>query len=567
MYSEDENVNNYNNDSKLDKKTKVKYNSPIYNFFITFIIHICYLLFFLLFIYSIIIYNNQIFNSGVFDNIISTNKGGYCFPFNNNKSKENDYSNISLFNLIKFDYIDENIINKCDPTKYKENIDISGETGEYTYGYGLVSFNKKYINYLYYFFGINLSDYISYIKYNDNSYAYNDNLISFSHLRGNYPFIDFFWVIIDLGIALPIMFSIDTIKKSLVYNIIVYNLIYKTLYNFINEGLILLIVGFLFVYYPSLIVTLLLFFPLCITGITFFLVFIYNLFFQMYHYILYSIEIFKKLMVKTHDTYKNDGKISKFFKNIFYYSIFFLIRLIGTLLKIIIVFFMMFNVYTCFSPFILIFFIIYTLIFLYIIMPVWFKGNTLKKDKNILDELTNSYLQKEPKDINEYLNSEENYSLISVWKGISYKQRYIYLLLVIIFLIDFVNADIIDKLYSYLVALGVFLIILFLGYFFNLLICKPPTTITEKELQNEELQKGGGNFFTNFLLNRLNNKTSRKNKFYIDYIDYFSKENPISILKQYKLVFNKNICDQQISDMSSVTQFEDMFNRIFTFSY
>ena len=62
MYGEDESTNDYNNDSRLDEKTKVKYNSPIYNFFISFIIHICYLLIFLVFIYSIIIYNNKVFN-------------------------------------------------------------------------------------------------------------------------------------------------------------------------------------------------------------------------------------------------------------------------------------------------------------------------------------------------------------------------------------------------------------------------------------------------------------------------------------------------------------------------
>ena len=557
MYGENEYVND--NHSKLDKKTKTKYNSPIYNFIISFIIHIYYLLIFLVFIYSIIIYNNQIFNSGIFDNIISDG-GGYCSPFiersssNDNletSTSKNEYSNISLFNLIKFDYIDTNINNNCNPENSKKDIDISFETGEHTYGYGLVSFNKKYIDYLYYFFNnkyINLSNLICYIKYNNNSYAYNDNLISYS-LR-NWWLLNIVWVFIDLVIALPIMFSIDTIRKSLVYNILIYNLIYKSLYNYINEGLILLIFGLLFVYYQTLCFSLLILFPCFITGITFFIVFIYNLFFQTYHYIMYSIEIFKKLMEKTNDSKKPISTAIK-------YGPLYIIRLLGTFLKIIIVFFMMFNVYTCFSPFILIFFIIYTLIFLYIIMPGWFKGNTLntsktsKTSKNILKDLK----ENTSIDTSNYVNIEENYSLISVWKGISYKQRYIYLLLVIIFLIDFVGSDIIDKFYSYLVALVVFLIILFLGYFFNLLTCYPD--------QSETIQTGGGNFFTDFLLNRINKVSFKKNKFYIEYIDYFSKENPLSILNRYKLHFNKKTCNKTIDSMSIVTQFEVMFNKIF----
>ena len=656
MYGEDESTNDYNNDSKLDQKTKVKYNSPIYNFFISFIIHICYLLIFLVFIYSIIIYNNQVFNSGVFDNIISTG-GGFCSPFlertyYKDKSEvdskpkdtftENEYSNISLFNLIKFDYIDTNINNNCDPETYKQDIDISVETGDHTYGYGLVSFKKKYVKYLYSFFGeydINLSNFIYFINYKKKSYAYNDNLISYSGIR-DWFVIDLFWVIIDLGIALPIMFSIDTIRKSLVYNIIIYNLIYKTLYKYTNEGLLLLILGFLYVYYPSLIVSLLIIFPCFITGITFFIVFIYNLFFQTYHYILYSVEILKKLMEITYDSYKNNGNISKLWNNIFWYGFFFCIRIIGTLLKIIIVFFMMINMYSGISSFVVPFFIAYTLIFLYIIIPTCFRGNTLKKDKNILDDiyslvkedseksstesLTDSLKESSARDsltggvkgdmtdsstessgnlsqhdinvqessnkhvinpvilpsnitensnkinISDYVNDKEDYSLVNVWKGIVYQQRYIYILIVIIFLIDFVGAEIIDKVYSYLVAFGVFLIVLLFGYFFNLLICKPPPPkiiepgeieMTEITKQPDE-QNGGGNFFTDFLLNKFKKFTSRKNEFFIDYINYFNKENPITILNKYNSYFKTSTCNRTINDMSYIQDIQFIIDTI-----
>ena len=59
----------------------------------------------------------------IFDNIISDG-WGYCSPFiersssNDNletSTSKNEYSNISLFNLIKFDYIDTNINNNCNP--------------------------------------------------------------------------------------------------------------------------------------------------------------------------------------------------------------------------------------------------------------------------------------------------------------------------------------------------------------------------------------------------------------------------------------------------------------------
>ena len=528
--------------------------------------------------------------------------------------------------MIKFDYIDTNINNNCDPENNKQDIDISVETGDHTYGYGLVSFKKKYVKYLYSFFGdydINLSNFIYFINYKKKSYAYNDDLISYSGIR-NWFLLDFFWVVIDLGIALPIMFSIDTIRKSLVYNIIIYNLIYKTLYKYTNEGLLLLILGFLYVYYPTLIVTLLIIFPCFITGITFFIVFIYNLFFQTYHYILYSVEIFKKLMEITFDSYKSNANISKFFKDIYLYGLLFFFRIIGTLLKIIFVFFMMINMYSCISSFVVPFFIAYTLIFLYIIIPVFFKGNTLKKDKNILDDIyslvkedsekssteslaeslkessaadsltggvkgdmtdsstessgtlsqhdinvqessnkhvinpvilpTNITENSNKINISDYVNDKEDYSLVNVWKGIVYQQRYIYILIVIIFLIDFVGADIIDKVYSYLVAFGVFLIVLLFGYFFNLLICKPPPPKTDElgNIEMTDIQKGGGNFFTDFLLNRFKKITSRKNEFFIDYINYFSKENPITFLNKYNSYFKTSTCNRTINDMSYI---------------
>jgi hypothetical protein len=60
-----------------------------------------------------------------------------------------------------------NINNNCKTDNKKKNIDISVDTGEHTYGYGLVSFKKKYVKYLYSFFDkyINLSNWIYYIEY------------------------------------------------------------------------------------------------------------------------------------------------------------------------------------------------------------------------------------------------------------------------------------------------------------------------------------------------------------------------------------------------------------------
>ena len=694
MYVENESdSNNCKCDSSnLDKKTDNKNTSPVhklYIWFTSFIIHIGYLLIYLLFIYSVIIFNNQIFNSGVFDNIISSSikNGGYCAPFLENpehkslqptivNSEENEYSNISLFNLIKFDYVQENIGN-CNNKKSENKFGITPETGDHTYGYGGVSFKKKNVNYLYYIYYnkyFNLSKCIKFIKYNDTSYAYDDNLwgTAFRHFM---PF-RFIWIILSLCIAVPLMFLVDTTRKFLAYNILVYTFIYKCLYNYINESLLLVILGFLFIYYPTVTIFLLLGFPFMISGITFFLVFIYNLFFQIFHYTMCSLKILNELTEETNKTYKSELS-KKFFGGIIY-----LFKLIGTILKIIIVFFMMIQAYILLSQPIVVFVVIYTLSFLYIIIPFNFRGNILNKEKfqefinkekekdkmvggdpttgvsnhplsqdhhdkiaaHTTDQTTTNHLAPAQTDaatdnpgatttaqtaaatdqttsrdqtitttqtpahdrldidptipieivhpmnnqpainaiaINEeYVdeneknktvinissivndNKTEDYSIINIWKGLLYKQRYLYLMITIIFIIDLSLSEIIDKKYNYvnyLIGLVILLAMLFAGYFFNLLICKPPTEETKEPSPASMSVMRGGGYITKFF----EKKTYRKNSFWIDNINNFSEKNPLTIIKD-NIKVETNKCNLTIENNSYVKSFEEMFLTIFS---
>ena len=694
MYGENESdSNNCKCDSSnLDKKTDNKNTSPVhklYVWFTSFIIHIGYLLIYLLFIYSVIIFNNQIFNSGVFDNIISTSikNGGYCAPFLENPEhkslqptivnpEEDEYSNISLFNLIKFDYVQENIDN-CNNTKSEKKNDITTETGDHTYGYGGVSFKKKYVNYLYYIYYnkyFNLSKLIKFIKYNDTSYAYDDNLwgTAFRHFI---PF-RFVWIILSLCIAVPLMFLVDTTRRFLAYNILVYTFIYKCLYNYINESLLLVILGFLFIYYPTVTILLLLGFPFMISGITFFLVFIYNLFFQIYHYTMCSLKILNELTEQTNKRYK-----SELSKN-FFGGIIYLFKLIGTILKIIIVFFMMIQAYIFLAQPILVFVVGYTLIFLYIIIPFNFRGNILNKEKfqdfinkekekekivggtgtgpvnltrekvesenenplnpapdktvatttdktvatttapttdktvatttattttptttaaatNLTSDQTHAdeqlnidptitipivqliennspidaiAIREEDEDeknktvinISKIVNDNKNedYSIINIWKGLLYKQRYLYLMITIIFIIDLSLSEIIDKKYNYvnyLIGLVMLLAMLFAGYFFNLLICKPPSEETKEPSPRPMSVMEGGGYITKFF----EKKTYRKNSFWIDNINNFSEKNPLTIIKD-NIKVETNKCNLTIENNSYVKSFEEMFLTIFS---
>ena len=407
MYGDDE---TNDTSSKLDKSTESKYVNPGYKLFISLIQHMVYLLIYLFIFYSIIIFHTKIFNSGIFDSIMNNAKfGGYCCPFleqtqnknditsnNNNTPIIDEYSNVSLINLIKFDYINSNVNNNCQD-QTDTSVNITTETNNNTYGYGLVTFKKKYVNYLYYFnilkdFGINLdnffnlSNYIQLIKYNDNDYAYNDNLF-LSYLRNGW--LNPLWAFFNLLILVPLVFFTDTVRKTLVYNIYVYSYIYKCLYNYINEGILLIIFGYLFIYNPSIIISILLFFPFIISGITFLIVFVYNLFFQIYHYILYSYKLVNVINVSN----SNDCKWSKllnvllnFFPNMF--------RNVFTFFKIWTVFNMMLLIYL--SPLPHLFVILlssYMILFLYFIIPIYFKGNILnlnQENKNIIDSIKNT---------------------------------------------------------------------------------------------------------------------------------------------------------------------------------
>ena len=311
MYGEDETFDNKNSLSNLDQRNESNYNSPLYTFCISFLIHIIYLLLFLFLIYSVIIYHSQIFNSGLFDNTFNNVLfGGYCSPFSSvippnpttssmaTPSPSNEEIFISIFNLIKFDYMDKNIEDDCndnttsassDPdTKNKSNTIVVENDSDYRFSYGLVTFDKKYINYLYKYFGFNLSSGISFTNYKDSDnivYSYNDNL-GLGSLRNIWG-LNILWVISDLIFCLPIMFCLDTIRKAFVYNIVIYIIIYKLVYKYFSEGFLLLILGFAFIYYPTSTISFLFSIPCFISGIVFCLVFLCNF---VFFYFLWRIQ-------------------------------------------------------------------------------------------------------------------------------------------------------------------------------------------------------------------------------------------------------------------------------------
>jgi hypothetical protein len=476
------------------------------------------------------------------------------------------------------------------------------------------------------------------------------------------------------------MFLVDTTRRFLAYNILVYTFIYKCLYNYINESLLLVILGFLFIYYPTVTIFLLLGFPFMISGITFFLVFIYNLFFQIYHYTMCSLKILNELTEETNKTCKYE------FSKMFYCGIIYLFKLIGTILKIIIVFFMMIQAYILLSQPIVVFVVMYTLSFLYIIIPFNFRGNILNKEKfqdvinkekekmvggnpptsnginhplsqdnpdhpdkpvaptdkpvaptaqttsqtvdqtTTRDQTTTSQDATNPlppaqtttrdqttpittnpatdeldvnprtavhiaqrvdnptihvtassvSDVDENEknktvinissivndNKTEDYSIINIWKGLLYKQRYLYLMITIIFIIDLSLSEIIDKKYNYvnyLIGLVILLAMLFAGYFFNLLICKPPTEETKEPSPASMSVMRGGGYITKFF----EKKTYRKNSFWIDNINNFSKKNPLTIIKD-NIKVETNKCNLTIENNSYVKSFEEMFLTIFS---
>jgi hypothetical protein len=674
MYDEDENLNDVNSSpSKLDKKNETKYNNPLYNFVTSFFIHIIYLFIFLLFIYSIILYHSQIFNSGLFDNIFNNILfGGYCTPFSKltpeNKEKlsldENDddkdkskYPYVSLINLIHFDYID---INSCVEDNSEKIENENDKENDHAYSYGLVTFNKKYISYLYKYFGFNLSNLISYINYGgkntDNKivYSYNDNL-GFPSARKIFG-LNIFWVISDLMICLPLMFCLDTIRKAFAYNIIIYTIIYKLLYNWINEGLLLVIFGFLFIYYPGSTISLLLTIPCFISGISFLLVIICNFVLQIYNYTMYSIKINNEL--NKHYTSTLD---IQFFKSATVARII-IMRGVLTFLKVITVAAFMLWYGITISQMFVGFLSIYMIFFLYLIIPIYFKGNTLSKDitklnlssdnentDNVIgdesgdgptddvigdngttdngttgdvttgdvttdngttgdvttdngttgdvttggtgdgssdgtgdgsgdgsgdginidgsgdgsgdgtsdginidgsgDETTGtsdgsdnivSSESKNPINIDQYVNSKEDYSLLSVWYSILYKKRYIYLLIFIIFSIDFTYSGILSDTYNWLVIFGLIILILFLGKYVNKLICKPikeennTSEVVDGNIEMIEqtnIQTGGGvmDYFKNFKFYRPIKYELEDFKF-----NFFSDKNPFKELKEIK---------------------------------
>ena len=159
-------------------------------------------------------------------------------------------------------------------------------------------------------------------------------------------------------------------------------------------------------------------------------------------------------------------------------------------------------------------------------------------------------------------NKTEDYSIINIWKGLLYKQRYLYLMITIIFIIDLSLSEIIDKKYNYvnyLIGLVMLLVMLFAGYFFNLLICKPPTEEMEEPSSRPMSDMIGGGYITKFF----EKKTYRKNSFWIDNINNFSEKNPLTIIKD-NIKVETNKCNLTIENNSYVKSFEEMFLTIFS---
>ena len=157
-------------------------------------------------------------------------------------------------------------------------------------------------------------------------------------------------------------------------------------------------------------------------------------------------------------------------------------------------------------------------------------------------------------------NDNEDYSIINIWKGLVYKQRYLYLLITIIFVMDLSLSEIIDKKYNYvnyLIGLVILLIMLFLGYFFNLLICKNSNKEIQQVVEIPTAEMVGGGYITKFF----EKKSSRKNTFLIDVINNFSEKNPLSIIKNVE--FKTHKCNLKIENNSYVKTFEEMFHTVF----
>ena len=585
MYGEDETVDN-NSLSNLDQKNESKYNSPLYTFCISFLIHIIYLLLFLFLIYSVIIYHTQIFNSGLFDNTFNNVLfGGYCSPFSSIKSEDpsttsstspsNEEMFISIFNLIKFDYMDENINNECnkisdesDPaldndTENKSNTIVVGNDSEYRFSYGLVTFDKKYINYLYKYFGFNLSNGISFTNYrgSDNIvYSYSDNL-GLGSLRNIWG-LNILWVISDLIFCLPIMFCLDTIRKAFVYNIVIYIIIYKLVYRYFSEGLLLLILGFAFIYYPTPTISFLFSIPCFISGIIFLLVFLCNFIFQIYNYIFYSIELQKKIDKQYNEDYNKSSKTWWLFQTIFMGRNFF-VRSILTVLKVftVIIMFIWFGI--TISQIFVIFLSFYMIIFLYLIIPILFRGKLLipNSTANSSDDSSNSSIVNSDSNggtiqsisIDKVIkNDKEDYSLLSIWYGLLYKKRYIYILIIIIFSIDFAYSGILSDTYNWIVILFVILFTLFSGYYFNNLKCRPND-------KNKQGMTGGGiNILEKF------KSSPTKLNYYLDEFHYFSKDNPYDNLKTYKSSMENNKCDKFICNNAYIHEIDQMFAQYFS---
>ena len=152
-------------------------------------------------------------------------------------------------------------------------------------------------------------------------------------------------------------------------------------------------------------------------------------------------------------------------------------------------------------------------------------------------------------------NKNEDYSIINIWKGIKYKYRYLYLLITIIFVIDLSLSEIIDKKYNYvnyIIGFVILIIMLFFGFFFNLLTCNPDDEDTKDDVKAQ----AGGGYITTFF----KNKTWSKNSFWINDINNFSEKNPLTIIKDIKFEINK--CNLTIENNSYVKSFKEVFDKI-----
>jgi len=495
MY-DDSNENNLVN-NLVENKSNKKFNQ-IFNFYEVYTYHIFIIISGILFVGAPLVYNSRVGRSGILSGTFNykiKNFGGYCYPFHkptNGENYELDENNPGIpasgndDNLLITDEISFYVYKKCIQNLFSGNTSTDTDTSDtnttdtnttdtnaaepkvgggsdddvgpickITYG-KLIRFDYDYvrkllvpsIKFLENFTRIqNLIQHLR-LKEMGNFFTLSDEFVTLYYYNKEKTGAGYFSYFLSILYLIYIELPLDIFRSIFVFAIILYNFFLGTLLKYISYIIPVSFIELLLLLLPSII--------LLNTSITSFVAMLYIIIglFSFLFVFAFIIYFYYKLIIYIVFIFFSYSKSAN--NTDFIFLIMTAIMYIAAFVIIIII--LLWSPFVCIIYAIIVYFLSFFIMIMIFIFCLFFQGKEARQEGDeykIDDSATNTY------------------SYLSFLKGLQYKQSWILLLLLIVFLYDLLQCKVITlNSMSLGIILVMLIIFMFGGYFTNTLIHK-----------------------------------------------------------------------------------------------